>query len=138
MNGMKVIHRQYSCSWCNRTLSRLIDSGGQNSCYYCNYCQIQFDPSETQVRKKSKLGTQREEIGPAVTSNKQIKGSYGKIEDIRPTAEFSPEMIESTKNKLTTHSSSVPVSSVSASGSSSSSSVSSSSSSSSAISMETV
>jgi hypothetical protein len=30
--------------------------------------QISFDPSETQLRKKSKLGTQREEIEPEVTS----------------------------------------------------------------------
>jgi hypothetical protein len=59
---------EYSCSWCNRTLSKLIDSGGQNPCYYCNYCQMSFEPSETQIRKKSKLGTQREEVEPAVAS----------------------------------------------------------------------
>jgi hypothetical protein len=70
----------YVCSWCQRTLSRLIDSGGQNPCYYCNYCQISFEPSETQIRKKSKLGTQREEVEPAVTS---IQTDQSKSVEIR-------------------------------------------------------
>jgi hypothetical protein len=59
---------EFSCSWCNRILSRLIDSSGENPSLYCGYCKISFDPSETQVRKKSKLGTQREEIEPAAAS----------------------------------------------------------------------
>jgi hypothetical protein len=58
----------YICSWCQRTLSKLIDSGGQNPCYFCNSCQISFDPSEIPTRKKSKLGTQHEEVEPAVAS----------------------------------------------------------------------
>jgi hypothetical protein len=58
----------YSCSWCNRILSRLIDSSHENTSLYCGYCKISFDPSETQVRKKSKLGTQRNEVEPAVNS----------------------------------------------------------------------
>jgi hypothetical protein len=72
----------YICSWCQRTLSKLIDSDGQNPCYYCNYCQIQFDPSETQTRKKSKLGTQRNEVDPAVTS---IQTDPSKEVEIRHT-----------------------------------------------------
>jgi DNA-directed RNA polymerase subunit RPC12/RpoP len=72
----------YICSWCQRNLSKLIDSGGQNPCYYCNYCQISFEPSETQIRKKSKLGTQREEVEPEVTS---IQTDPSKEVEIRHT-----------------------------------------------------
>jgi hypothetical protein len=76
---------EYSCSWCNRTLSKLIDSGGQNPCYYCNYCQISFEPSETQIRKKPKLGTQREEVEPAVAS---IQTDQSKSVEIRHEPEL--------------------------------------------------
>jgi hypothetical protein len=76
---------EYSCSWCNRTLSKLIDGGGQNPCYYCNYCQMSFEPSETQIRKKSKLGTQREEVEPAVAS---IQTDQSKSVEIRHEPEL--------------------------------------------------
>jgi hypothetical protein len=59
---------EYSCSWCNRILSRLIDSSGENPSLYCGYCKISFEPSETPIRKKSKLGMQRNEVEPAVAS----------------------------------------------------------------------
>jgi DNA-directed RNA polymerase subunit RPC12/RpoP len=75
----------YCCSWCNRILSKLIDSSGQNPCYYCNHCQIQFEPSETQIRKKSKLGTQRKEVEPAVTS---IQTDQSKCVEIRHEPEL--------------------------------------------------
>jgi hypothetical protein len=57
----------FLCSWCNRDLVRLSDRNNQES-WFCRNCQIPFEPSKTQLRKKSKLGTQREEIGPEVTS----------------------------------------------------------------------
>jgi hypothetical protein len=72
----------YICSWCQRTLSKLIDRG---PCYYCNYCQISFEPSETHVRKKSKLGTQREEVEPAVAS---IQTDQSKSVEIRHEPEL--------------------------------------------------
>jgi hypothetical protein len=59
---------EYSCSWCNRSLIRLSDRNNQGERWFCRNCQIPFEPSETQIRKKSKLGTQREEIEPAVSS----------------------------------------------------------------------
>jgi hypothetical protein len=73
---------EYSCSWCNRTLSKLIDSSGENPSYYCTHCHIPFEPSETHIRKKSKLGTQRNEVDPAVTS---IQTDPSKEVEIRHT-----------------------------------------------------
>jgi hypothetical protein len=63
-------HPIFSCSWCNRDLVRLSDRNNQGESWFCRNCQIPFEPSnsETQIRKKSKLGTQREEIEPEVTS----------------------------------------------------------------------
>jgi hypothetical protein len=61
-------HPIFLCSWCNRDLVRLSDRNNQGESWFCRNCQIPFEPSETQLRKKSKLGTQREEIEPEVTS----------------------------------------------------------------------
>jgi transcription elongation factor Elf1 len=61
-------HPTFSCSWCNRDLIRLSNRNNQSESLFCRNCQIPFEPSETQLRKKSKLGTQREEVEPAVTS----------------------------------------------------------------------
>jgi hypothetical protein len=38
-------------------LSKLTDSSGQNQNYYCNHCSIEFNPSKSEVRSKSKLTT---------------------------------------------------------------------------------
>jgi hypothetical protein len=72
----------FSCSWCNRDLIRLSDSNNQGESWFCRNCQIPFEPSETQLRKKSKLGTQREEIEPEVTS---IQTDPSKEVEIRHT-----------------------------------------------------
>ena len=56
----------YICSWCQRTLSRLIDKSGENPSHYCSYCQISFEPSE--VRKKPRIETAKTNVEPAVTS----------------------------------------------------------------------
>jgi hypothetical protein len=61
-------HPIFSCSWCNRTLIRLSDRNNQSENWFCRNCQTSFEPSETEMRKKTKLGTQREEIEPAVMS----------------------------------------------------------------------
>jgi hypothetical protein len=58
----------FSCSWCNRDLVRLSDRNNQGESWFCRNCQIPFEPSETQLRKKSKLGMQREEVELAVAS----------------------------------------------------------------------
>ena len=56
------------CSWCQCGLIRLVDRSRLNPSYYCNRCSISYDPDRTEIRKKSKLGTQREKIEPAVAS----------------------------------------------------------------------
>jgi hypothetical protein len=58
----------YLCSFCNQTLSRLTDSGGQNSCYWCRNCQVGFDPEVENIRKESKLSVPDRNIEPAITS----------------------------------------------------------------------
>jgi hypothetical protein len=88
---------EYSCSWCNRTLSKLIDSSGENPSLYCGYCKISFDSSGTQVRKKSKLGTQREEIEPAAAS---IQIDPTKAVEIRHTPEIRGGFAELQKKGL--------------------------------------
>jgi hypothetical protein len=75
----------FSCSWCNRDLVRLSDRNNQGESWFCRNCQIPFEPSETQLRKKSKLGTQREEIEPAVAS---IQIDPTKEVEIRHTPEL--------------------------------------------------
>jgi transcription elongation factor Elf1 len=72
----------FLCSWCNRDLVRLSDRNNQGESWFCRNCQISFEPSETQLRKKSKLGTQREEVEPAVTS---IQTNQSKEVEIRHT-----------------------------------------------------
>jgi hypothetical protein len=75
-------HPTFSCSWCNRDLVRLSDRNNQGESWFCRNCQIPFEPSETQLRKKSKLGMQREEIEPEVTS---IQTDPSKEVEIRHT-----------------------------------------------------
>jgi hypothetical protein len=75
-------HPTFLCSWCNRDLVRLSDRNNQGESWFCRNCQIPFEPSETQIRKKSKLGTQREEIEPEVTS---IQTDPSKEVEIRHT-----------------------------------------------------
>jgi hypothetical protein len=58
---------ELSCSWCNRDLVRLSDRNNQSESYFCRNCSIEY-PDKTEIRKKSKLGTQHKEIEPEVTS----------------------------------------------------------------------
>ena len=52
---------------------------------FCRRCQIPFEPSETQLRKKSKLGTQREEPEPEVTSIQTDPSKEVEIRHVPPT-----------------------------------------------------
>jgi hypothetical protein len=47
---------------CNRDLVRLSDRNNQGESWFCRNCQTPFEPSETQLRKKSKLGTQNKRL----------------------------------------------------------------------------
>jgi hypothetical protein len=58
---------EYACSYCSRLLVRLSDRNNQNESWYCNSCSIEF-PDKKETKKKSRLGTQRNEVEPAVTS----------------------------------------------------------------------
>jgi hypothetical protein len=61
-------HPVFTCSWCNCDLIRLSVRNNKSESWFCRNCQIPFEPLETQLRKKSKLGTQRNEIEPEITS----------------------------------------------------------------------
>src|SRR5688572_7319391 len=63
----------YVCNYCNRTLNRLIDSGGQNLSYYCNSCSIEYNPDNDNVRRESKLGVPNRDIEPAVATTPGIQ-----------------------------------------------------------------
>jgi uncharacterized Zn finger protein len=87
----------YICSWCNRTLNRLIDSGGQNPSYYCNNCQIVFDPELENIRKESKLVVPDRNIEPAVAS---IQTDHSKEVEIRHIPELRGGFAELQKKGL--------------------------------------
>jgi hypothetical protein len=74
----------YICSWCQCNLVRL-SSGNNSPSWFCRRCQIPFEPSEMPIRKKSKLGAQREEVEPAVTS---IQTDFRKEVEIRHEPEL--------------------------------------------------
>jgi ribosomal protein L37AE/L43A len=74
-------HPEYACGFCSRLLVRLSNSGDKNESWFCRNCSIEF-PDKTPIRKKSKLGTQREEVEPAVTS---IQTDPSKEVEIRHT-----------------------------------------------------
>jgi hypothetical protein len=65
-SGKDSNQEQILCPYCDKTLLRLTDHGGNNHTYYCNTCQVSH-LSET-TRKIPKLGTQHKEVEPAVTS----------------------------------------------------------------------
>jgi hypothetical protein len=71
---------EYSCSYCSHLLVRLSDRNNQGESWFCRNCSISYDPDQTEIRKKSKLGTQRKEVEPAVTS---IQTDQSKSVEIR-------------------------------------------------------
>jgi hypothetical protein len=57
---------EYVCNCCYRLLVRL-SNNDKNESWFCRFCSIEF-LDKTETRKKSKLGTQRKEVEPAITS----------------------------------------------------------------------
>jgi hypothetical protein len=76
-------HPEYAC-FCSRLLVRLSDKNSQSESWFCRNCSIEF-PDKTPIRKKSKLGMQREEVEPAVTS---IQTDQSKSVEIRHEPEL--------------------------------------------------
>jgi ribosomal protein L37AE/L43A len=75
---------EYACNFCSRLLVRLSDRNNQSESWFCRNCNIEF-PDKTPIRKKSKLGMQREEVEPAVTS---IQTDQSKSVEIRHEPEL--------------------------------------------------
>jgi hypothetical protein len=84
--------RTYSCDYCHRTLSRLIDSSGNNAdiCYYCNYCKTtKYDIEE--LRSESYLETSEGPVTDPYVSyapeptikrkKKEPKGGFKALQD---------------------------------------------------------
>lgn len=67
ING-KESNKVFLCSWCNCSLSRLIDKSGQNPSLYCPRCQMSFDPEYDSLRHESKITIPTEDIEPAAVS----------------------------------------------------------------------
>ena len=63
----------YICSFCNQTLSRLTDSGGQNTAYWCRHCSVEFNPEDENLRKESKITVPDRNIEPAVSTTPGIQ-----------------------------------------------------------------
>jgi hypothetical protein len=61
----------YLCSFCNCTLSKLQDAGGNNTMYFCTRCSVEFDPTEENLRKESKI-TMPERVEPCVSTTPGI------------------------------------------------------------------
>src|ERR687897_1818851 len=62
----------FSCDFCNRVLIKLADRSNLNISYFCSFCKIPFDPSQTEIRKKSKLETPNRNVEPAVSTTPGI------------------------------------------------------------------
>jgi hypothetical protein len=45
----------YYCSWCQRQLIKLHGRSGENVSYYCNFCSIETNPEEKELRSKSRI-----------------------------------------------------------------------------------
>jgi hypothetical protein len=59
---------EYLCSFCNITLLRLTDSGGQNATYWCRRCNVEFDLEAENLRKESKIAVPDRNQEVAITS----------------------------------------------------------------------
>jgi hypothetical protein len=77
-------HPEYACNFCSKLLVRLSDKNNQSESWFCRNCSIEF-PDKTPIRKKSKLGMQREEVEPAVAS---IQSDQSKSVEIRHEPEL--------------------------------------------------
>lgn len=87
----------YICSICQRTLSRLSDACQNNSMYFCIHCSVEYDPTEENVRRESKLSVPDRNIEPAVSS---IQHDYNKDVEIRHEPEIKGGLKELQKKGL--------------------------------------
>ena len=63
---------EFICDFCSRVLIKLVDRNRMNISYFCSFCKIPFDPSQTEIRKKSKLETPNKNVEPAVSTTPGI------------------------------------------------------------------
>jgi hypothetical protein len=49
-------------------IQRSIDSGGQNTTYWCRNCSVEFDPELENVRRESKISVPDRNIEPVVAT----------------------------------------------------------------------
>lgn len=66
------VRPSFICSICNQTLVRLTDAGGNNNTYWCRNCSVEFDPTEENVRRESKISVPVRNIEPAVATAPSI------------------------------------------------------------------
>jgi hypothetical protein len=62
-------HKEFFCPYCQLKLSKLIDSSGQNTSFYCPKCTIEY-PNESEAKSKSYLST------PQKSNNENPAVSY--------------------------------------------------------------
>src|SRR5918999_5059476 len=62
----------YLCSFCNCTLSKLHDAGQNNTMYFCTRCSVEFDPTEENLRKESKITVPDRNVEPCVSTTPGI------------------------------------------------------------------
>ena len=62
----------FICSMCNQTLVRLTDAGGNNNTYWCGNCSVEWDPTEENIRRESKISVPDRNVEPAVATTPGI------------------------------------------------------------------
>ena len=62
------IKPSYLCSFCNQTLVRLTDAGGNNNSFWCRQCSVEWNPESENLRRESKLIVPDRNSEAAVTS----------------------------------------------------------------------
>ena len=62
------IKPSYICSFCNQTLTRLTDTGQNNTTFWCRNCSVEFDPESDNIRRESKLVVPDRNVEPPITS----------------------------------------------------------------------
>lgn len=75
----------FICEWCSCTLSRLIDSSGENPSLYCSGCQMSFNPQYDNLRHVPKITTQHEDTEPSISI---VNVDLSKEVEIRHTPEL--------------------------------------------------
>jgi hypothetical protein len=82
----------YICDFCYRTLIKLQDRSGLNTSWFCNSCNMEYDPeSETELRSKTSLTMSEGPVtNPSVSytpertlkrRNTEPKGTFKKLQE---------------------------------------------------------